>query len=185
MSDPEPKVRLNAVLGLRWPSSRITRSGLKNVPEKPWRDPAVKGLVPFVAAAVGDDDNLVRRTAIVALADTREDEAMAFLRQCLDHQDQSVRLDTAYYLSEVNDETGLPVLVEALRAILADPGGRDRIGFYFDAEKILLAFERLTGESLGEIPMNPHLYSSSEAGKSAAESYENLLSAWGAYWEDR
>ena len=52
-----------------------------------------------------------------------------------------------------------------------------------DGEHVLHSLERITGKSFGPIPMNPMLYSNSEAGKAAEKRYRELFETWNTWWD--
>jgi hypothetical protein len=53
----------------------------------------------------------------------------------------------------------------------------------FDAERLLSSFQRITGKSFGEIPMNPFITSDSRAAAAATQRYRELLDTWAAWWD--
>ncbi len=52
----------------------------------------------------------------------------------------------------------------------------------FDVERLLASFERITGKSFGEIPMNPVLVSDTRVIAVNVKRYRELLDTWTAWW---
>ncbi len=185
MNDPESRVRRAAVFALRRLSSRIDRRGLKRAARDPEYAPSVEGLVPFLRAALDDDDDGVRRSAMFALADTREPEAAAEFCNLLEDEDEQIQLLAAYFLSEFGEDSGLPELLVALQRLRAKPRTDRDLRRYQEAEMVLLGFERLTGESQGEVPTHPMLLSSSSSIEETKLCFEELLAAWEQWWAEK
>jgi len=62
---------------------------------------------------------------------------------------------------------------------------KDAIDYYWQVEMLLASFERITGKSLGKIPLNPLLSSSSDGAEAAKKQYKELVDAWEAWWKQR
>jgi HEAT repeat protein len=191
LHDPDVTVRRQALRSLRRQASRILRAGVVDVPEEPQFPPQVEGLVPYLLEAATDQDPAQRSLALWSLADTREPQAQTALRAALDDPDGRVRFLAACLLSEFGDDTGLPLLREALDKLVAgdaavEPGERDHLGYptrYMAAQHLLASFQRLTGESLGDLPAVPMVLSSLAGAEESARAYDELLIAWQQWWK--
>jgi HEAT repeats len=174
----EQMVRSTAVGGLRRMARRTDRSGARRVQKGPNFEPAVRGLTPYLISAVNDKAEGVRVSALYALADTLDPVAVDELKKRLEDESPTVRLYAACFLTEYQDAAGLPLMRKALgRLNAADP--RNDVTHYSQAEMLLASFERITGKSFGEIPLNP-LLASSDRGE--ARRYKELLEVWDAWW---
>ena len=101
------------------------------------------------------------------------------IRGRLKDESPMIRFHAACLLTEFQDASGLGELKAALKRFRDQP---DAAGV-FDRERLLASFERITGKSFGEIPMNPHLHSDSRKAAAAEGRYRELLAAWAAWWD--
>jgi len=178
----EELVRISAVSGLRKMGRRTARGGGKRIRREPDFEPKVPGLVPYMISAADDPIEGVRLSALYALADSRDPAAVAELRNRLIDWSEKVRLRAACLLTEYQDAAGLPEMREALDRIRKTEkiDREDDFNHYTRIEMLLASFERITGKSFGEIPMNPTLSSHFEPpGK---KRYKELLDTWDAWW---
>lgn len=147
--------------------------------------PKVEGLVPYLVEAADDDVEANRICTLYALADSRDPLAVAELRNRLKDPSENVRFYAACFLTEYQDASGLDEMLKALaRLDEIDPDANPEQGltYFTDAERLLASFERITGKSLGSIPMNPTLIGSSVTAGYAAERYRALLATWAQWW---
>jgi len=178
----EELVRCSAAHGLRMMGRRTNRSGGKRIRRGPDFEPKVRGLVPFMISAANDPVERVRVSALYALAGSREPAAVAELRNRLKDPSEKVRLYAACFLTEYQDAAGLSEMRKALGRLMKTEKIEleDDFSHYASIEMLLASFERITGKSFGEIPLNPTLSSISPYyGK---ERYEELLDTWHAWW---
>ena len=82
----------------------------------------------------------------------------------------------------MKDASGIGELKEVLHR-LSGHGAGEEFQFYREAEEVLLAFERITGKSFGEIPLNPTLSNDGGRAQTLAAQYHALVSAWAAWWD--
>jgi HEAT repeat protein len=190
LDHPDPNVRGKALHGLRLMAARVNRSGFRFPGGE--HEPAMPGLVPHLLKASRDPDRGVRKASLWALADTRDPAAALVLRSRISDPEGEDRFLAACLLTEFGDPSGLPVLLAKLeRLVEAGAGsGADRksppdFRFHHDALHLLHAFERITGESMGEIPGHPCLYSHLGAMAAAEARIPALLDEWKARWEER
>jgi hypothetical protein len=183
LKDRDEGVRGAALHGLRLMAARIDRGGRVGVQAEPAHDPKVSGLVPILIPMADDPASIIRISALYALADTREPDAIAEIRKHLRDQDEKVRLTAACLLTEVHDASGLPELRAALTR-LHSPGARQQHLFFYEAEPLLLALGRITGQSFGEVPMNPTVSSNFDQMKELVDEYYRLIDAW-AKWAEQ
>ena len=180
----EELVRCDAALGLRNLSRRVERGGGKRVQSGSVHEPKVPGLVPWLIEAANDPSERVRTFALYGLADSLDPAAVADLKKHLKGSSQTVRFYAACFLTEFQDASGLSEMREAL-ARLRKAGEMRRenmLEYWHQAEMLLASFERITGKSFGEIPLNPTL--SSVAGAGVRE-YHELMDTWAAWWDWR
>lgn len=178
----EELTRRSAVHGLRMMGRRTARSGGKRIRRGPDFEPKVRGLVPYMISAANDKAERVRVSALYALADSREPAAVAELRNRLKDRSEKVRLYAACFLTEYQDASGLPEMRRALGRLKKTEKIEleDDFGHYGRIEMLLASFERITGKSFGEIPLNPTL--SSISPYHGRERYKELLDTWHAWW---
>jgi hypothetical protein len=70
-------------------------------------------------------------------------------------------------------------MCKAASQLKQEPADLNKTPMHFgDIELLLASFERITGESFGEIPMNPVLSSDINAGSNASKQYQKLLRDW-------
>jgi hypothetical protein len=181
LDDPDGAVRLQALKGLRLHASRIRRSGVVNVSQEPEFSPAVDGLLPYLIEAANDEDDGFRALALWALADTREPEAADEIRRHLHDRNPGIRLRSACLLAEFGDDSGLPELRLALER-LSQKDSKGAAAYYFEAEHLLVSLQRVTGVSLGAVPMNPMLASSLAVSERQIDRYDEMLQAWVDWW---
>jgi len=188
LHDPDVNVRRYALMGLRLQASRILRKGVVDVPKGPEFLPKVDGLVPYLVTAAHDEDARIRSLALFALTDTRDPVAVDELRRALDDTDRDVRFGAACLLTEFDDASGLPELRAVLDELSGTAGmqseGR-RPDRYLRAQHMLASFQRITGESLGQIPPVPMVLSSFAAQEESRRDYDALLQDWYAWWQVR
>ena len=177
----EELVRCSAVHGLRMMARRTDRSGGKRLQRKPDFEPQVPGLAPYLVSAANDKAERVRVSALYALADSRDPVAAAELRNRLEDRSEKVRLYAACFLTEYQDAAGLPEMRKALSRLKeAEP--KNDFTHYTQVEMLLASFERITGKSFGEIPLNPLLSSVTHGAAGGAQRYKELLGVWEAWW---
>ena len=181
LKDADERVRGQAIHGLRMMARRTNRTGGKRIQRGPDFAPTVEGLVPYLISAAGDKVELNRITALYALADTRDPLAVSELRDRLKDPSEKVRLHAACFLTEYQDASGLSQMRDALiRLCRTNPA--DNIDYYSEAEMLLASFERITGKSFGEIPLNPHLSSDTRQIPAIEKRYHALLNTWAEWW---
>ena len=178
----EELVRSSAVHGLRMMGRRTARSGGKRIRTGPDFEPKVRGLVPYMISAANDPAERVRVSALYALADSREPAAVAELQNRLKDASEKVRLYAACFLTEYQNAAGLSEMRKALDRLRKTEKIEleDDFSHYGRIEMLLASFERITGKSFGEIPLNPTL--SSISGSRGTERYEELLDTWHTWW---
>lgn len=143
--------------------------------------PEVEGLVPYLVSAANDEVENNRICALYALADTRDPLAVSELRNRLKDPSENVRNYAACFLTEYQDASGLPEMRGALvRLCRTDPNSN--WDYYRRAEMLLTSFERITGKSFGEIPLNPHLCSDTRQIPVIEKRYNTLLNTWAEWW---
>ncbi len=174
--------RRSAVHGLRMMGRRTARSGGKRIRRGLDFEPKVRGLVPYMISAANDPAERVRMSALYALADSRDLAAVAELRNRLKDRSDKVRLYAACFLTEYQDAAGLSEMRKALGRLMKTEKIEleDDFNHYGSIEMLLASFERITGKSFGEIPLNPTL--SSISPYHGKERYEELLDTWHAWW---
>jgi hypothetical protein len=177
LKDPAPEVRWQAVHGLRLLASRADRSGIKRIVVGPDHPPIVEGLVPALISAAEDPSEWVRVSALFALADARDPQATQEIRRGLKDPSREVRIHAACLLTEFEDASGLREMIQLLERLSRSYPGTD-IRNYFEAEMLLASLERITGKSLGEIPLNPLLSSTISFDDPLRKEYRRLLDAW-------
>jgi hypothetical protein len=181
LNDPDEKVRWQAIHGLRGMARRTDRSGGKRIQRGPDFDPKVQGLVPYLISAANDKIEGNRGCALYALADTRDPLAVSELRNRLKDPSEKVRLYAACLLTEYQDAAGLPEMRDAL-VRLRRTRPADILDYYCQAETLLASFERITGKSFGEIPLNPYLCSDGRRIPDIEKLYKALLDTWAEWW---
>lgn len=147
--------------------------------------PKVEGLVPYLVEAANDGVEANRICALYALADTRDPLAVSELRNRLKDPSEEVRLYAACFLTEYQDASGLTemlVALERLRRMDPDQDLEYEFEFYTQVERLLASFERLTGKSFGEVPMNPTLSSSLQQIEQLKQRHQTLLVTWAQWW---
>ena len=180
LKDPDEKVRWQAIHGLRMLARQTDRMGAQRIERAPLAA-KVEGLVPYLVAAANDEVESNRICALYALADSRDPQAVAELRNRLRDSSEAVRLHAACFLTEYQDASGLPEMRAALSRLQQTDADK-HIDFYFEAERLLASFERITGKSFGPIPMNPQLSSDTREIPRLEKSYRTLLTTWAQWW---
>jgi len=181
LKDSDENVRRQAIHGLRMMARRTNRTGAKRIIRGMDFAPKVEGLVPYLISAAGDKAEGNRVSALYALADTRVHSAVLELRNRLSDTSERVRFYAACFLTEYQDATGLPEMREALaRFRRIEP--EDNLDYYWQAEMLFASFERITGKSFGQTPMNPLLSSDTRQIQSTEERYKTLLDTWAQWW---
>jgi hypothetical protein len=182
----EELVRSSAAHGLRNMSSRIDRRGGKRIQDGAVHEPKVPGLVPWLIEAADDPSESVRVSALFGLADSLDPAAVAELRNRLKDDSEIVRFHAACFLTEFQDASGLPEMRQALdrlrKAGKAEVEAWNTFNYWLQVERLLASFERITGKSFGEIPLNPTLSSTIGGG---VKEYRELMDAWAAWWDWR
>jgi HEAT repeat protein len=179
LDDPAAEARLEAVHQLRLKARRVdVFSGQRIRRGEPFA-PQVPGLVPYLAKAAGDEAEINRVTALIALADTLDPAAVAAIRGRLKDKSPVVRFHAACLLTEFKDASGLDEMRAALRRFRADPTAAGP----FDVERLLASFERVTGKGFGPIPANPLLASDTRVIQASEARYRELLDTWAAWWD--
>jgi RNA polymerase sigma factor (sigma-70 family) len=179
LDDPDDAVRGRAIHELRLLARRADITGARRTRRGSEFEAKVKGLVPVLIRAAADKADTNRVAALYALADTLDPEAVAAIRARVKDDNEAVRFNAACLLTEFQDASGLPELKKALKRLREQPGRTDS----FDTERLLASFERITGKSFGEIPMNPLITSDSRAAAAATQRYRELLDTWAAWWD--
>lgn len=179
LKDPDAAVRRDAIGQLRILARCVDRVGGQRTQREPQFEPQVQGLVPVLIRAAGDQDEFNRVAALFALADTLDPAAVKVFRERLEDESAAVRFNAACFLTEHHDVSGLRELKKVLKRLRAQPASSHG----FDAERLLASFERATGKSFGEIPMNPALMSDGVAAQAATRRYRELLDTWAAWWD--
>ncbi len=146
--------------------------------------PKVEGLVPYLISVANDPSEKNRINVLYALADSRDSLAVAELRNALKDPSEKVRLYAACFLTEYQDASGLYEMQRALsRLCTTEPGGTiDEFDYYAQAEMLMASYERITGKSFGQIPMNPSLSSSTTGAEKIQKTYKALLNNWSQWW---
>jgi hypothetical protein len=178
LNEPDAEVRYDAIVELRLLAARADIRGGKRVRTGAEFAPKVKGLLPHLVRAAGDEAERNRVAALYALADTLDPAAVPVLRGRLKDKSAAVRFTAACLLTEFKDAAGLDELKGCLARWRADP---DAAG-PFDLEHLLASLERITGKSFGPIPDDPELSSDSTAFATAQKRYRELLDMWARWW---
>jgi hypothetical protein len=179
LNDPDAEKRRGAISDLRMLARRVDVFGGKRERRGDEFAPKVKGLVPHLVRAAGDEDEVNRGLALHALADTLDPAAVVAIRERLKDKSETVRFLAACMLTEYKDAAGLDELKKALGRFRGDP----RAAGPFDVERLLASLERITGKSFGPIPPNPFLASDSRVAEASTKQYAELLDAWAAWWD--
>jgi hypothetical protein len=179
LNDPDAAKRREAIFELRMLARRVDVTGGKRERRGDEFAPKVKGLVPHLVRAAGDEDELNRMTALHALADTLDPAAVAAIRERLKDKSESVRFLAACFLTEYKDASGLDELKKALVRFRGNP----RAPGPFDVERLLASLERITGKSFGPIPPNPFISSDTRVIEASTKQYAELLDTWAAWWD--
>ena len=143
-------------------------------------EPKVAGLVPYLISVANDPAERNRINVLYALADSRDSLAVAELRNALKDPSEKVRLYAACFLTEYQDATGLFEMQRALGRLCTEPD--DELDYYRQAEMLLASYERITGKSFGQIPMNPSLLSDGRRMEQIRKTYKALLNNWSQWW---
>lgn len=146
--------------------------------------PKVEGLVPYLIRAAGDKEESNRVLALYALADTRDPLGQVELRNRLQDPSERVRFAAACLLTEFLDTSGLSELKEALQRYETDTEDKQQAPLYYaHASRLLYSFQRITGKSMGDIPLGPHLESDQRKWPEIRKRYASLLHNWAVWWE--
>jgi hypothetical protein len=142
-------------------------------------EPKVEGLVPYLVSVANDPAERNRINVLYALADSRESLAVAEIRNALKDPSEKVRLYAACFLTEYQDASGLLEMQRVLsRLSTTEPGPVDEFDYYNQAEMIMASYERITGKSFGQIPMDPGLSSDTTTQGKIRKTYKALLNYW-------
>jgi hypothetical protein len=182
LKDEDEQVRGEAIYGLRLMSRSTDRSGNKRDIRKAHLQPKVDGLLPYLISAAADKVAENRIRALYALADTRNPEAVAEIRNHLNDESEKVRFFAACFLTEYQDASGLSELRSTLRRLQEDTEANS-FTYYRDAGMLLASLERLLGKSFGPIPMDPTLLSNSRRVEPTKQRHKELIDAWSRWWE--
>lgn len=179
LSEPSAQARLVAIQQLRLLARCCDITGGQRVRRGDSFAPKVRGLVPYLIRAAGDEAEINRVTALYALADTLDPAAIPAIRERVKDKSASVRLTAACLLTEFQDASGLAEMKAALARFRAGPKSAGP----FEIEHLLASFERITGKSFGEIPANPWILSDTVKIAASKARYKELLDTWAAWWE--
>jgi HEAT repeat protein len=181
LNESDADKRQEAIHQLRLLARRVDVAGAKRERRGQEHAPKVKGLVPHLIRAAGDEAEANRTLALYALADTLDPAAVVAIRERLQKdKSEAVRFNAACLLTEFKDVSGLDELKSALARLRG--GKPDTLGS-FDIERLLASFERATGKSFGPIPMNPLIASDTRVIEASLKKYQELLDAWAAWWD--
>lgn len=179
----EELVRIEAVRGLGKMSRRTTRRGGTRIQTEPDVEPAVPGLVAYIIEAANDPAEGVRWHALHALADSREPGAVGELLNRLNDPSKRVRLYAACFLTEFDHNEGLPEMQQALiRLKNTEPNANDEFSYYSSLQMLIASFDRITGKSFGQPPMQPGLFSNLSQADDARKQFATLLNHWQRWW---
>lgn len=184
LTDHDEKIRRVAMRGLHGMARRTERIGGKRIQRGPDFAPKVAGLVPYLISAASDKVESNHIAALYALADTRDPLAVSSLRNKLKDPSERVRSLAACFLTEYQDASGLPEMrnaLDRLRSINPQHLALD-FSYYYEAERLLASFERITGKSFGRIPLNPSLCSDTRRIPDIEKRYSTLLDTWAEWW---
>lgn len=179
LGDPAAAKRLDAIQKLGNLARRVDR--VPNL-RSDWRDlyePKVKGLVPHLIRAAGDEDETNRVAVLVALADASDPAGVAVIRERLKDKSDRVRFNAACLLTEFKDASGLDEMKKALARFRAKPTEARP----WEAERLLDAFARITGKKFGELPVNPMAAPNGEVAAASEKRYVELYEVWAAWWD--
>jgi HEAT repeat protein len=179
LTDPDAAKRLDAIHQLGHMARRIDRVVYRR---SDWRDlyePKVKGLVPHLIRAAGDENETNRVAALFALADASDPAGVAVIRERLKDKSQRVRFNAACLLTEFKDASGLDEMKKTLARFRANPKDAEQ----WEAERLLDAFERITGKNLGKLPVNPAAAPNGEIAAAAEKRYVELYEVWTDWWD--
>jgi hypothetical protein len=179
LNEPDADKRRAAIHELRLLARRVNVIGAKRERRGEEFAPKVKGLVPHLIRAAGDEAEANRVGALYALADTLDPAAVTAIRERLKDKSEAVRFTAACLLTEFKDASGLDELKKALARLRAKP---DDLAA-FDIERLLASFERITGKSFGPIPPNPLIASDTRVIEASRKANQELLDAWAAWWD--
>jgi hypothetical protein len=183
LDDPDEHVRNSAISYLRMFARRVDRAGGQRTQRGGVFAPKVDGLVPFLIKAANDKVEQNRLSALYALADSLDAQAIAELRNRLKDESPKVRFYAACFLTEFNDISGVEELKQGLARLRStDKPQMEVDSMYFDTEILLASFARITGTNFGEIPRNPSIMSDTRAAQDSERRYKKLLDAWANYW---
>lgn len=179
LSDPNPDIRKAAIQALRHFASRVTRKGALPAGPVQMHAPILPDIAPYLLKASHDNETSVRQLALFALADSRDPAAVIRLKQAMNDPDPRTALLAAALLAEFDDPAALGKLKESIIEISKS---RFDVSRFTDAAQVIAGLERLTGQSLGSIPMAPGLSSGSQVEKIRLEvTFNELINKW-AEW---
>jgi RNA polymerase sigma factor (sigma-70 family) len=176
MESTDPNARSGAIKRLHELSARIDRSGTKLVKAGAQHAPKMAGLTLYLVKAAVDPVESIRLAALYALADTRDIDATAALRERLSDPSRKVRLAAACLLTEFHDASG----IEELRKAVAAAHSNLATTPLTEVEQMLTALERITSKSFGDLPALP---AEGEPSAAVRGQYQRLVDAWAAWWE--
>ena len=185
LDDPHYLVRSSAISSLGRMARRIDTQGSQRTVVSEIYEPKVEGLVPYLIKGARDVSELNRRHALYGLANARDPAAQAELRNRLTDDSEMVRTYAAGFLTEYQDASGMVQMrksLERLRQGFSEEFWDEEIYYYWEAEILMVSFERITGKSFGPVPMNPSLSSHTEQIEQLRQQYRALLGTWSAWW---
>lgn len=145
-------------------------------------EPKVTGLVPYLVLAANDSVETNKIAAMYALADSREPAAVTELHKLLRDPNENIQLYAACFLTEFQDASGLFVMKAALKRLSESEVKDLEFEYYAKSEMLISSFERITGKSMGEIPMNPSLSSDTRQFEPLKKAHKDLLQSWSQWW---
>jgi uncharacterized protein (TIGR03067 family) len=176
IESPDARARAEAIAELHRLSARVERIAGKRAKPGDEHAPKVPGLTPHLAKAATDPTEANRVAALFALADTLDIEATVALRDRLSDPSKKVRFLAACLLTEFQVASGLAELKKTLHAVHANLAAAPLA----DIELLLLAMERITGKTFGEIPAAP---AEGPGNAATVAQYHRLVDNWTAWWD--
>lgn len=179
LGHPVADKRLEAIRQLCEMARRVDRVCFRRCDYNDLYAPKVKGLVPHLIRAVDDEDETNRVSALFALADASDPAGVAVIRERLKDKNERVRFNAACLLTEFKDASGLDEMKKALVRFR----GKPKEVRPWEAERLLDAFERITGKNLGKLPVNPQAAPNGEVAAASEKRYVELYDVWTAWWD--
>jgi HEAT repeat protein len=176
LESTDPQARTAALEELHPLAARVDRIAGKLAQGGAPREPKIAGLTPSLVKAAVDPVESIRLLALYALADARDAEGAAALRDRVSDPSKKVRFTAACLLTEFHDASGLDELRKALTAMQAHLATTPLA----EVEQLLSALQRITGKSFGDIPTLPP---EGPPRAAVAAQYLRLLDTWAAWWD--